>query len=80
MFFSIEFGILSRPRALPFPEYLRHRLYVLLSNEFVIAPNKISRFPSTNPSRSRHGYCLTPHVHVFMMVWFVVACMYHWMI
>jgi hypothetical protein len=41
---NMEFGILSRPRALPLPRYLRHISYVLLSNVFAIFSNGFPLF------------------------------------
>ena len=54
--------MLSSPGALLLPKYLRHRSYVSLSNVFAMDAFILPRFLSTNPSRSCHGYCLTPHI------------------
>jgi hypothetical protein len=64
MFFSMEFEILFGPGALPFPKFLKHMSYVLLSNVLAIESSGFPLFSSTNPSKSCQGYCLTPHVHV----------------
>jgi hypothetical protein len=53
--------MLSSPGALLLPKYLRHRSYVSLSNVFAMDAFISPRFSSTKPSRSCHGYCLTPH-------------------
>jgi hypothetical protein len=63
MFFKMEFGMLSRPGALLLPKYLRHRSYVFLSNVLAMEALAIPLFSNTNPLRSCHGYCLTPHTH-----------------
>jgi hypothetical protein len=55
--------MLSGPGALLLPRYLRHISYVILSNVFDMDACMSPRFFSTNPSRSCHGYCLTPHTH-----------------
>jgi hypothetical protein len=53
--------MLSGPRALLFPKYLRHRSYVALSNVVAMDAFISPHFSNTNPFRSYHGYCLTPH-------------------
>jgi hypothetical protein len=53
--------MLSGPGALLLPKCFRHRSYVILSNVFAIDAFISPRFSSTKPSRSYHGYCLTPH-------------------
>ena len=63
-FFSIEFGMLSSLGALLLPRYLRHRSYVFLSNVFAMKAFDSLLFSSTNPLRSCHGYCLTPHTYL----------------
>jgi hypothetical protein len=55
--------MLSGPGALLLPRYLRHRLYVILSNVFNMDSCMSPRFSNTNPFRSCQGYCLTPHTH-----------------
>jgi hypothetical protein len=55
--------MLSGPGALLLPRYLRHRSYVILSNVFEMDAFISPHFSNTNPSRSCHGYCLTPHTH-----------------
>jgi hypothetical protein len=55
--------MLSGPGALLFPKYLRHRSYVVLSNVLAIEAFILPRFSNTNPFRSCHGYCLTPHTY-----------------
>jgi hypothetical protein len=55
--------MLSCPGALLLPRYLRHRSYVILSNVFAMEACMLPRFSNTKPSRSCHGYCLTPHTH-----------------
>jgi hypothetical protein len=55
--------MLSGPRALLFPRYLRHKSYVILSNVFVMEVFGFPLFSSTKPFTSCHGYCLTPHTH-----------------
>jgi hypothetical protein len=54
--------MLSGPRALLLPRYLRHRSYVFLSNVFVMEAFVSPLFSKINPSRSCQGYCLTPHI------------------
>jgi hypothetical protein len=60
--------MLSGPRALLLPRYLRHRSYVILSNVFDMDACMSPRFSSTNPFRSCQGYCLTLHIHSWLWV------------
>jgi hypothetical protein len=53
--------MLSGPRALLLPRYLRHRSYVFLSNVFVMEAFVSLLFSKINPFRLCQGYCLTPH-------------------
>jgi hypothetical protein len=55
--------MLSGPGALLLPRCLRHRSYVFLSNVFAMEAFVSSLFSNMNPSRSCHGYYLTPHTH-----------------
>jgi hypothetical protein len=55
--------MLLGPGALLLPRYLRHRLYVILSNVFNMDACMSPRFSSMNLFRSCQGYCLTPHTH-----------------
>jgi hypothetical protein len=64
----MELGILFGLGALLFPKYLRHRSYVILSNVLAMEAFISPRFSSTNPFRSCHGYCLTPHTQFWL--WF----------
>jgi hypothetical protein len=68
MFFNIEFGMLSGPRALLLPRYLRHRSYVLLSNVLVMDACISPCFSRTNPFMSCQGYCFTPHTQFCVYV------------
>ena len=54
--------------ALLLPRYLRHRLYVILSNVFEMYECISPRFSNINPFRSCHGYCHIPHTH--SRLWF----------
>ena len=63
MFFSIVLGILSRPGVLLLVRCFKHMSYIVLSK---YSCSGVLGFPlllMTNPSRSCHGYCLTPHAH-----------------
>jgi hypothetical protein len=60
--------MLSGPGALLLPRYLRHRSYVILSNVFEMDACMSPRFSNTNPFRSCHGYCLTPHTHSWLWI------------
>ena len=63
IFFRIILGILSRPGVWLLARFFKHMLYIVLSK---YSCSGIVGFPLlfvTNPSRSCHGYCLTPHVH-----------------
>ena len=53
--------MLSSPKALLLPKYLRHRSYVSLLNVFAMDAFISLHFSNTKPFRSCHGYCLTPH-------------------
>jgi hypothetical protein len=60
--------MLFGPGALLLPKYLRHRSYVSLSNVFAMDAFISLCFISTKPSKSCHGYCLTPHTQFWS--WF----------
>jgi hypothetical protein len=60
--------MLSGPGALLLPRYLRHRLYVILSNVFEMDACALLCFSNTNSFRSCHGYCLIPHTHSWSWV------------
>ena len=62
MFFKIMLGILSGPSVLLLARYFRHISYVVLSKYSCNGVSRFSLLSMTNPSRSCHGYCLTPHV------------------
>jgi hypothetical protein len=55
--------MLFGPGALLLPKYLKHRLYVFLSNVFAMEAFVSLLFSKINPLRSCHGYCLIPHTH-----------------
>jgi hypothetical protein len=55
--------MLFGPRAFLLPRYLRHRSCVVLLNVFAMDAFMSPCFSNTNPFRSWHGYCLTPHIH-----------------
>jgi hypothetical protein len=56
--------MLSGPGALLLPKFFKHRSYVSLSNVFAKDAFVSPLFSSTKPSRSCHGYCLTPHTQL----------------
>ena len=62
MFFRIMLGILSGPGVLLLARFFRHMSYVVLSKYLCSGVLGVPRLSMTNPSRSCHGYCLTPHV------------------
>ena len=72
--------MLSGPRALLLPRYLRHRSYVFLSNTYAIEEFVSLLFTSVNPLRSCQGYCLTPHIPYEVVVWLMVTGWYGWLI
>jgi hypothetical protein len=55
--------MLSGPRVLLLPRFLRHRSYAFLSNVFAMEAFVSPLFSKINPSRSCEGYCLIPHTH-----------------
>jgi hypothetical protein len=62
MFFKMMLGILSGPGILLFARFFRHMSYVSLSKYSCRGVCGFSLFSMTNPFKSCHGYCLTPHV------------------
>ena len=63
IFFRIMLGILSGPGALLFARFFRHMSYVSLSKYSCSVVCGLPLLSMTNPSKSCHGYFLTPHVH-----------------
>ena len=63
MFFRIMLGILSGPGVLLLARFFKHMSYVVLSKYSCSGTLGFPLLSMTNPSRSCHGYCLTPHVH-----------------
>ena len=66
MFFSIEFGILSRPGILLLDRCFKHRSYVSWLKYLCSGICESPLVSIMSPSRSCHGYCLTPHVQLFV--------------
>ena len=62
MCFRIVLGILSGPGVLLFAKFLRQVSYVSLSKYSFMGVCGFPLLSITYPSRSCHGYCLTPHV------------------
>ena len=62
IFFRIELGILSCHGALLFSRFLRQKSYISWSKYVCRGIWGSPRWSIMNPSRSCHGYCLTPHV------------------
>jgi hypothetical protein len=60
--------MLFGPGALLLPRFFRHRSYVALSNVFEMDACMSPHFSSTNPFRSCHGYCLTPHTQSWLWI------------
>ena len=72
--------MLSGPGALLLLKYFKHKSYVLLSNVLDMDDCESPRFSITKPSRSCHGYCLTPHTHlVLWMGWWWHVGMVGWL-
>ena len=68
MSFNMAFGMLSGPGTLLLPKFLRYISYVDLSNVLDMDACGSPRFSSMNPSKSSHGYCLTPHTHFWLCI------------
>ena len=66
IFFIIILGILSGPGILLFAKFLRQMSYVSLSKYSCSGVYGFPLLLMTKPSRSYHGYCLTPHVQYGM--------------
>ena len=62
MFCRIMLGILSGPGVLLFARFLRQMSYIFLSKYLCSGVCGFPFLSMTNPSRSCHGYCLTPQV------------------
>ena len=62
MCFGIMLGILSGPGILLSARFLRQVLYVFMSKYSCRGTYGFPRLSITNPSKSCHGYCLTPWV------------------
>jgi hypothetical protein len=72
--------MMSDPRVLLLPKYLRHMSYIILSNVLAMDACMSPRFSSTNLFRSCHGYCLTPHIHSQLwVVWWWQVGMAGWL-
>ena len=63
MFLTMELGILSGHGILLFARFLTHRLYVSRSKYMYKGICGLPRLSRISPSKSRHGCCLTAHVH-----------------
>ena len=64
---------MSGPGALLFPRFLRQKSYVSWSKYVCKGIWGSPRLSIVNPSKSCHGYCLTPHVQCWMCI-LMVAC------
>ena len=63
IFFIIALEIVSEPSVLLFARFLKQMSYVSLSKYSCCGICGLPFLSIVYPSKSCHGYCLTPHVH-----------------